>query len=654
MVTRLSLRTRLILLIAPALLACLALGAGLLVQKWLVWQELAELPARTDIVRTSVLLTDALQTERGLTNGFLRGTATEPSQALRDARLKTDGALASLRSAIPVVVDRDLQADAGDAADQVETVLKQRADIDARKADPALTFARFNALIERQIDLIRHVGSEATEAFVVRDLGALSLLACVKEFAGRERGFVNGVLSGPGFNVDSRIQARVLYDTQVTCARQIDRIAGIERGEHMKTYIESAEAEELHELRKTAWQDSGVSPEDWFKTSSAYIVLLQAAHSDLLGELEGSVANLLAEVQQRFMLLAAGLVVLTTILVALGVLVFRSVANPLAGLTGALRHAASSLDLSRRLQPKGRDELALAGRALDELMDALRTTLLQGAAASARLEKVAADMDTAARELEQSGTVQTDGTSSMAASVEELTVSISQVADSAVTASQHAQASGAVAAAGTEQLTRTVEGIEQVASGVRDAARDIDALKQRSAEISGIVQVIADIANRTNLLALNAAIEAARAGEQGRGFSVVADEVRKLAEQTSGSTQEISRLVQTVLGETDTAVARMSQSVVAVDKGSESAHAVEQVIADMVAGGERVSQALGDITGALGEQKMASQQIANRVEQLAQAAEENQAVARQTVELAAQLHRDAADLQAAISRFKLN
>lgn len=409
----------------------------------------------------------------------------------------------------------------------------------------------------------------------------------------------------------------------------------------------------MHELRRMALQGSGVSPDEWFKTSSAYIALLMTAHNDLLGELDGAVANLMSKVQQGFMMLAMGLFVLLVTLVALGVVVFRSVANPLAGLTGALRHAASSLDLSRRLQPKGHDELALAGRALDDLMDALRGTLLQGVAASARLEKVAADMDTAARELEQSGTAQTDGTSSMAASVEQLTVSISQVADSAQTANQHAQASAAVAAAGTEQLKRTVEGIEQVATGVRDAARDIDALKQRSAEISGIVQVIADIANRTNLLALNAAIEAARAGEQGRGFSVVADEVRKLAEQTSGSTQEISRLVQTVLGETDTAVVRMSQSVAAVERGNESAHAVEEVIADMVAGGERVSQALSNITVALGEQKMASQQIANRVEQLAQAAEENQAVARQTVELATQLHREAAELQAAISRFKL-
>jgi hypothetical protein len=99
-------------------------------------------------------------------------------------------------------------------------------------------------------------------------------------------------------------------------------------------------------------------------------------------------------------------------------------------------------------------------------------------------------------------------------------------------------------------VERISDNLQTMSEKTVETASSVDHLNERTNQIGGIVKLIKEIADQTNLLALNAAIEAARAGEQGRGFAVVADEVRKLAERTSTATSEIGQLVSAIQKET--------------------------------------------------------------------------------------------------------
>lgn len=128
-------------------------------------------------------------------------------------------------------------------------------------------------------------------------------------------------------------------------------------------------------------------------------------------------------------------------------------------------------------------------------------------------------------------------------SFSKLAASLNEEKASALEAAKHSDVSRSA-------FERIADNLHAMFERMEDASTRVGVLSRRAEEIGGIVSLIKEIADQTNLLALNAAIEAARAGEAGRGFAVVADEVRKLAERTTGATSEISTLVESIQDET--------------------------------------------------------------------------------------------------------
>ena len=310
-------------------------------------------------------------------------------------------------------------------------------------------------------------------------------------------------------------------------------------------------------------------------------------------------------------------------------------------------------DLGADIDISGRDEMGDLLCAIQTMQAHIQVMLDEMGLAASIIEEGCSSLNSQVIQVAEHSREQNDHVRQIASTMEELSQSVSEVANSSDDSASAAVASQHVIEENNQRMEESMRATSRVVEAVQSSSKTILDLKEAIQKIGDITKVIKEIADQTNLLALNAAIEAARAGEQGRGFAVVADEVRKLAERTTSSTLDISNMVQNIHEVTQTAVVSMNQAVDEVGKSIELSHANTEGLQQIMQASNQVTEGAKHIATASKEQSLASEEVARNLEHITGLVEHNSKLAEEAKEASTELTRKAAELQAMVQHFEV-
>jgi methyl-accepting chemotaxis protein len=341
------------------------------------------------------------------------------------------------------------------------------------------------------------------------------------------------------------------------------------------------------------------------------------------------------------------------LLVTLSTIIANNIIKPLSKLTSTMNKIAMEKDLTINMQVKGKDELSSMSRAFNDMNQDIREVISSINLNTDALASQAEELATVTNQIQAGMGQQKEETTSVAASVTQLSASADDVNLQVNTVLETTEHVRQEALKGSNNVDENIEVIGRVGVHVKSAVNVVEKLQVSSTQIGDILEVIKQIAEQTNLLALNAAIEAARAGEQGRGFAVVADEVRTLAQRTQESTGSIQQIINELqLGVTE-AVDVMGDCEKETEKGIEQANACGQALQGIQVAINELTNVGQIINDSVEQQSSAINEISSNVQTISDVADETEMGAQHTFQASQNLSEMAQQLSSHVKAFKL-
>lgn len=326
---------------------------------------------------------------------------------------------------------------------------------------------------------------------------------------------------------------------------------------------------------------------------------------------------------------------------------YNDLLRQLRDLSEQARYIAQG-DLSRDIDRRG--ELAEAFRAMKGTFSEIAVRFDE---LSVALDDRTSAILTTTRQQEAGAAQQASTVSEVTATMGELAATARQIARNAESVTESAEQAASTVNDGRKALSAFVASIGDIENGNRIINDNIVTLNRHVQQIGGIIDLINDIADRSDLLALNAALEGTKAGEAGKGFLLVAAEMRRLAENVFNSTAEIKQLIAEVTEATNSTVMATESGVKATRKGVSLAEEAERSFDRIVQTIEATTQAAKQISVATQQQHTGTDQIVSAMAEVSDVAQQSLDGIRQTAQSVGELSTMASALRKMIAKYKL-